>query len=466
MRISKSRFMVLVDNQTHFWAAMHDQMPDAGSAMQEYLAIQGYRAEELAERYLRDHVLPTYAHAEVREQVECMHQAFFARIDAVIYDADAQVYDLYEIKSGTRPEQYVYDIAFQREVFRQQFRVRHSYIVHLNAAYVRRGDLDIGQLFQRTAMDVAIDRILPDVHALQAQAVQIAAALTPHGLTPCTSPKTCPCPTLCHANLPAYSIYDIPYLDAAHRQTLRQANVVDIHDVRDMTPFSANQQLHIRAMQSGQPHIDREAVRQALAQLTYPIAFLDYEAARQAIPLDGFAPNQDAAFQYALYVVEKLGAQPQAYAHLADGQGDYVRGLIEQLLHDMPRHGSVVVWNETYERGINQNMASAYPQFASDLAAMNARIVDLADVFKQNAYVDPRCKGSWSIKAVLPVLVPQLNYNELVIGDGGSAVLAWNRSIDTQTTTVERAAIRQALLTYCGQDALAMLEIWRVLVRV
>ena len=50
MRITKSRFMVLVDNPTHFWATTHDQMPDAGSAMQEYLAIQGYRAEELAVR--------------------------------------------------------------------------------------------------------------------------------------------------------------------------------------------------------------------------------------------------------------------------------------------------------------------------------------------------------------------------------------------------------------------------------
>lgn len=466
MRITKSRFMVLVDNPTHFWATMHDQVSDAGSAMQEYLAIQGYRAEELAVRYLRDYVLPTYARGEVREQVECSHQAFYARIDAVIYDADAQVYDLYEIKSGTRPEQYVYDIAFQREVFRQQFRVRHTYIVHLNAGYVRHGDLDIGQLFQRTAMDAQIDTVQADVHALQAQAVQIAAAPTPHGLTPCASPKTCPCPTLCHANLPAYSIYDIPYLDTTRKQELRQANIINIHDIRDMTQFSASQQLHIRAMQSGQAHIDRGAVQQALAQLTYPIAFLDYEAARQAIPLDGFSPNQDAAFQYALYVVEKPGAHAQAYAHLADGEGDYVRGLIEQLLRDMPRHGSVVVWNETYERGINRNMASAYPEYATDLEAINARIVDLADVFKQHAYVDPQFKGSWSIKAVLPVLVPQLRYDSLTIGDGGSAVLAWNRMVDAQTTVAEKDAIRQALLTYCGQDSMAMLEIWHVLAQV
>ena len=142
-----------------------------------------------------------------------------------------------------------------------------------------------------------------------------------------------------------------------------------------------------------------------------------------------------------------------------------MRSLIAQLLHDMPTHGSVVVWNKTYEQGINKSLAEAYPEFSDALLHINDRIVDLMEVFQKNYYVDPRCKGSYSIKAVLPVLVPHLSYHDLAIANGGSAVLAWNRMVDTDTPPDEQARIRNDLLTYCGQDAVAMLEIWRVLQR-
>ena len=466
MRITKSRFMVFYDTPIHFWAAIHGHtaVSDA-DPMMEYLAAQGYRAEPLAVQYLRDHVLPRYADAELFEQLECTNEPFFARIDAAIYDRQAGVYDLYEIKSGTSPDTYVPDVAFQRAVFRSRFPVRHTYLVHLNRAYVRHGDLDIQQLFTHVQLDADIDAIATSIAELQQQAHTLLTLTDPTTLAPCTNPKECPCPQLCHPNLPEYSIYDIPRLQSSHKLTLRQQGIISIHALPVDTKIPPSAIPHVTAMQRGERRIDWPAVTALLDSFDYPLTFLDYEAAKQAIPLPGYRPNQDAAFQYALAIIDHPGATPRTAEYLADGKGDFVRSLIAQLLHDMPTHGSVVVWNKTYEQGINKSLAEAYPEFSDALLHINDRIVDLMEVFQKNYYVDPQCKGSYSIKAVLPVLVPHLSYHDLAIANGGSAVLAWNRMVDTNTPPDEQARIRNDLLTYCGQDAVAMLEIWRVLQR-
>ena len=41
--------------------------------------------------------------------------------------------------------------------------------------------------------------------------------------------------------------------------------------------------------------------------------------------------------------------------------------------------------------------------------------------FKQKWYYTPEMRGSYSIKAVLPALVPELSYNDLDIKEGSTA---------------------------------------------
>jgi hypothetical protein len=64
---------------------------------------------------------------------------------------------------------------------------------------------------------------------------------------------------------------------------------------------------------------------------------------------------------------------------------------------------------------------------------------------------------------VLPVLCPELSYTELVIQEGGTASSEWWRMISPATSASERAAIAQALRTYCRLDTYAMYRVWRKL---
>ena len=66
--------------------------------------------------------------------------------------------------------------------------------------------------------------------------------------------------------------------------------------------------------------------------------------------------------------------------------------------------------------------------------------------------------GSYSIKSVLPALVPEMSYADLEIGEGGSAMAAFEGLLNINDET-EKQKIRNALLEYCKLDTLAMVRI-------
>lgn len=81
----------------------------------------------------------------------------------------------------------------------------------------------------------------------------------------------------------------------------------------------------------------------------------------------------------------------------------------------------------------------------------------------QNNYIDYHFKGSSSIKKILPVLVPELNYDTLNIQEGTMAMDTWSKIAFNEVEDQEKTQIRQDLLEYCKLDTLAMVEIYRVL---
>ncbi|MEO1585386.1 MAG: DUF2779 domain-containing protein, partial [Planctomycetota bacterium] len=87
---------------------------------------------------------------------------------------------------------------------------------------------------------------------------------------------------------------------------------------------------------------------------------------------------------------------------------------------------------------------------------------DLEPVVRRGL-VHPAFKGRTSIKVVLPVLAPDLNYGKLDIGDGGSAVAALARLASGDTTASETQAVRGALFEYCKLDTLAMVRVLRAI---
>jgi hypothetical protein len=79
----------------------------------------------------------------------------------------------------------------------------------------------------------------------------------------------------------------------------------------------------------------------------------------------------------------------------------------------------------------------------------------------KNHFYHQSQKGSWSIKKVLPALVPELNYSNLEgVQDGGMAMAAFAEAIQPSTPSERKQVIQQQLRAYCKQDTWAMVKIF------
>jgi hypothetical protein len=122
----------------------------------------------------------------------------------------------------------------------------------------------------------------------------------------------------------------------------------------------------------------------------------------------------------------------------------------------------VFVYNASFEKPRLNELAQRFPALRADLKALAARIVDLLPIAEAHTY-HPSQEGSWSIKKVLPAVVPGLSYDALAgIRDGNMASAAYLEAVHPQTPLERRGEIERQLLAYCGLDTYAMVRLWQV----
>lgn len=403
---------------------------------------------------------------------------FTMACDILVWSERSGSYDLYEVKSSTsggdkkaKDELYAYDIAFQAAVLRANgVPLGTLNLVRLNSDYRRGEGLDIEALFTREDFTERAESIR-DVIALEMDtAYDVLSSATPPP-APCgcmTKGRSAHCTTFAVTNpgVPAYSVHDITRIGASKRKLaeLIGENILRIEDVPDDFPLSEAQRNQVTAAKTRRPAVDREAIGAFLASLSSPVAFLDYETYPAAVPrFAGYRPFDHIPFQFSLDVVASPGAELVHHEFLHMGADNPDLSLLAALKQAMPAAGSIVVWNQTFERGINDALGERHGDFADWLADLDQRIVDLMDVFSAQAYVHPDFRGRTSIKSVLPVLVPAFSYKSLAIQEGATATTRWNDAVTGKVDAAAADRIRADLLAYCGLDTRAMVEIWRVL---
>ena len=466
MMLTKTDYLRYLESPLHLWAFKHDRLEDVSpSRFDQHLMSQGIEVEGLAQEFLRRFVEENHPLAELSFQTVLTDQNYYARLDAVVFHPDRDVTDIYEIKSASSVrKEHLIDAAFQRLVAEATLNLGHTYILHINKEYQRQGEVDLSRLFVIEDVDAETADLRAELLAGREAAWAVTLARSPEGIEACFKPKDCPCLGLCHPNLPAHSIYDLPRMRANKLKDLRDAGILAIDQIPAEYPLSDNQQLHVDVMHASQPNIDLKSIRASLEELVFPLNFLDYETLNPAVPwYDGYRPYQHMVFQYSLHVFEHPGAEPVHFEFLAVEDEDPAPGLLAHLMANIGDKGSVIVWNRSFEAGRNREMAAMFPDYAGQLEDINNRMYDLMLVFSRGSYVHPDFHGSASIKNVLPVVVPDLSYEGLPIPAGDEAMMAWMRLMREEISPVEKEEICQNLLRYCELDTLAMVEIWQAL---
>ena len=237
-----------------------------------------------------------------------------------------------------------------------------------------------------------------------------------------------------------------------------------VTDIREIPPdFTGLNQLQERVrdvVQSGNRYHD-PAIAKELGRAKFPVHFLDFETFMPALPVFvGTRPYQAIPFQWSDHVLPKRG-QVSHHEFLHEGSDDPRRTFAESLLKTAGKGGSIVVYSG-YEGRCLRELEAEFPDLAPDFEKLRARLFDLHPVIKRHVY-DEAFHGSFSIKKVLPAIVPHLCYDDLEIGEGSLASLAYEEMRKTSTPADRTAELRCNLLAYCRRDTEAMLELFKVL---
>lgn len=391
------------------------------------------------------------------------------KVDMLVPDEDG--WQIWEVKATSSVKvEHQKDLAFQTFVLEQcGVKVTKCALVHLNKEYQRSGQLNLQQLFIVEDISSIVREAMKELEATIIEAYKNGKLpLAPQKQIGdhCTSPYTCAYHAICWKHFPEQNnIYTIPRLgDRADYYLSR--GLFNLWDL-DPTILSEKQlQIWNAHMHNSIIH-DHEAITAFLADKAYPYYFLDFETIMPAIPIwDNTRPYSQVPFQYSLHLVQSSGAIPKHYEFLDDASGNDPRlALCRQLIADLGTAGTIWTYNRPFEEGRIKELAILFPELATDLGNIIERLEDLITPFRNQWYYHPDMQGSNSIKAVLPVLAPDLSYDDLEIGNGGEAMDTFLRLIKGDVELVaNKEEIMANLLKYCKMDTWAMVRILDALV--
>ena len=374
-----------------------------------------------------------------------------------------------EVKSSTSLKPvYIDDLAIQYFVLSNAVRglkVIGANLVHINSDYTRNGALELDKLFCKIDCIKSViekqsevaDNLAKFKHILSDSANPPQIPIDLH----CDNPYPCDFSGFCRANLPKEnSVFDISRLDSRKKYALYHSGIVNFSDIRDFSAFNDKQRLQIKCALRREVHIDRDAIRAFLATLRYPIYHLDFESFAEPVPsFDSQRPYMQVPFQYSLHI-DYGDSRLEHREFLADCYGDPRESLAKSLTQNIPQGAFILAYNASFEKGVMKNLGAIFPQYAEILEGFVANVADLMTPFAQKTYYHYAMNGSYSIKAVLPALVPEMAnaYKNLgLIHNGGEANEAFPRLKFMDEST--RESYRTALLEYCKLDTLAMVKV-------
>ena len=255
-------------------------------------------------------------------------------------------------------------------------------------------------------------------------------------------------------------IFNIPRLRQTAIEQLIELGVTSIRDVPDSFSLSDNQRQVVECVRSGTMQVD-PALRQQLARIRWPAYYLDFETMMTVLPLwPGIAPYEQISVQYSLHIRESPASEISHTEYLADPGRDCRRDLAERLISDLPGDGSIITYS-SFEKTTISALGRLFPDLSAHLQSLTGRIVDLEPCIK--CINHPEFCGRTSIKVVLPVLVPDLSYDGLEIGNGDDALVTFAKMAQGLMSADEIERKRAALLEYCKMDTMAMVRLHEVL---
>lgn len=443
--LSKSKYTRGMNCLKSLWLYVHKNDERIISDASQVVMTQGTIVGELACDYFpggKMAVLEDYPCLEsaertqefIRQGIETIYEATFIFDDTLvavdILHKNNGKWSLYEVKStnSVKP-QHIKDVAVQYYVLKGcGLDLEDAFLMHLNSSYVRRGELDVKQLFLPESVmgqilpmqqDIATNLLmLREMVGKDEPDIQMGAQ--------CSSPYACDFQAYCSRLVP-----------------------------------SVEQEIKVL---SSIPEVRKAEVKAFVGKVRYPLHHLDFETIMPAVPMfDESRPYQAIPFQFSLHCQETDRGEIKHFAYLAESNPaiDPRIGLIEQMI-EQTKNAITIFMYSPYERTMINQMKRDFPEYADELQLIVDKLVDLIVPFRKKHYKTETMEGKSSIKKVLPAICPELSYSDLEIGDGMSASNSFLELYSCNDAEVI-SSTRENLLKYCHLDTLAMVKVFEVL---
>jgi hypothetical protein len=370
-------------------------------------------------------------------------------------------WQIHEVKASTDlKDVHLNDTAIQHYVVSGSgLNVSKATVVHINSDYVRIGDVVVDQLFR--TRDVTAE-VRAKQGFVRDQLGQMRTML--EGDMPqtdigehCSDPYECEFVEHCWQHIPEDSVFSLKGRGVDKFDLYRQG-IVSLGDV-PLDTLNARQRMQVEAFLRQLELVDKTALKQFLDSLWNPLCFLDFETFNAPIPVfAAVSPYQHVPYQYSLHVRD--GRRPGLKHHefLACLDRDYREELLVSLLSEIPEGACVLAYNSPFEMQVLSGLAEQFPQYCGRIQGVIRSMRDLAAPFRSRAVYHYKMNGSYSLKAVLPAVVPGLSYEGLEVSDGSMAMDAYFAMCEA-ANPAEKARLGKALLEYCRLDTLAMVRI-------
>jgi predicted RecB family nuclease len=377
-------------------------------------------------------------------------------------------WNLIEVKSATSVKDvYLTDVAVQFNVLTGSgLEIGDAGILHLNSEYVYDGtELELSNLF--TFSDLA-EPILPlqqEIPFKLAELKEMLSSANPPQIVPsrhCLNPYPCEFWEHCTAEMPEFWIMGLTGIREDRLNELAAMGVEDIRHIPKSFSLTELQERIRTCVVSREDYVAAE-LEEELTKIEYPVHFLDFETVSPPIPVyAGTRPYQAIPFQWSDHILSGAGDLEHS-SYLFREDGDPREDFTASLLEILDQEGTIFTYSN-YEKRVVSELAEHLPEQRERLLATLDRFKDLQAIIKRYFY-SPGFRGSFSLKSVLPVLVPHMSYENLVIQEGTHASLEYLRMLNPEIMVEDKRKIEQALINYCSYDTLAMVKVREALLK-
>ncbi len=492
--LTKSRYLDGLRCEKKLWLGCHERLPyedappysilDFGNRVGRGAWALFPGGVEVTEKpYEHDAAVATTA-SLMAGDVPAIFEAAFEfeniRIRVDVLERLKDGWGLREVKSNKEADAKKYhfdDAAVQLYVLEGcGIKVSSVELIHTDGAYRHgEGEIDWQAMLVRADIELQARDLLCKVKETVPRLFSVlAAAEAPYiyaDKTLCKNPYRCDYFDHCMSEKPEGWVGLLHNVRTNKVRELHASGIDLIVDLPEDLKLSDCQAHALDCLSTGHTWVSKE-LPEALASLGPPAYYMDFETMAPTIPAyPGTNPGQELPFQWSVHYMDEdsnLGHK----AFLATGDINPAREFAETLIGAIDNPDApVVVYNKTMEGKILKALIKMFPDLSEELEAIRNAIVDLRDIVRDNVchpdMIGTRSlvNGTYSIKNVLPILVPHMSYDQLAgVNEGTEARRVYTAMVFGAYEGRQADDYRQQLLDYCEQDTLAMVEIQRALV--